>query len=231
MTDRADSRRIVVTGATRGLGRALVEGFAAGGHAVSGCGRSADAIDELGREHGAPHDFRIVDVADDEAVARWAQHVLDLGPAPDLVVNNAGVIHENAVLWELPDSELARVLDVNVRGTANVARHFLPAMISAGRGVLANMTSTWGRTTAPEVSGYCASKWAVEGMTQALSQELPHGVAAVAVNPGVIDTQMLRRCFGDGAAGHITPVEWARRAVPFFLALGVSDNGDALSIR
>lgn len=220
----------MVTGATRGLGRALVDGFTACGHRVHGCGRSPQGVAELRREHGEPHTFANVDVSDDGAVLAWAQEVLASGPAPDLVVNNAGLIHRNARLWELADEELGRVLDVNVRGTASVVRHFLPAMISAGRGVLANMSSGWGRTTSPEVAGYCASKWAVEGLTRSLAQELPAGLAAVAVNPGVIDTDMLRSCMGRAAGDYEGPREWGERAVPFLLALGPQDSGASVTV-
>jgi NAD(P)-dependent dehydrogenase (short-subunit alcohol dehydrogenase family) len=88
----------------------------------------------------------------------------------------------------------------------------------------------WGRGTAPEVAPYCATKWAVEGLTKALAQELPPGLAAVAVNPGVIDTDMLRTCWGDGAAGFPSADDWARSAVPFLLSLTAAHNGQSLSI-
>lgn len=208
-------RVIVVTGCSRGLGRALAERYAVDGHQVFGCGRAAEPLDGV--------DVARVDVTDDAAVAAWARAV----PTPDLVISNAGVMHRTAPLWELEDAEVARVLDVNVRGVATVARHFLPPMIAAGRGVLANLSSGWGRSTSPEVSVYCASKWAVEGLTQALAAELPRGVAAVAVNPGVIDTDMLRSCWGSSAGAYPGPEAWAEAAAPFFLGLGPQHNGAA----
>jgi NAD(P)-dependent dehydrogenase (short-subunit alcohol dehydrogenase family) len=80
------------------------------------------------------------------------------------------------------------------------------------------------------VAAYCASKWAVEGLTQALAQELPAGLAAVAVNPGIIDTEMLRTCFGDAAADYPGADEWVKRAGPFLLRLGRKDNGSSLDV-
>ncbi|HEY2159395.1 MAG TPA: SDR family NAD(P)-dependent oxidoreductase, partial [Isosphaeraceae bacterium] len=71
-----ESRRILITGATRGLGRALVDAFAAGGHTVIGCGRSTEAIAELRVAYGPPHDFAALDVSDDGAVAAWAERVV-----------------------------------------------------------------------------------------------------------------------------------------------------------
>jgi NAD(P)-dependent dehydrogenase (short-subunit alcohol dehydrogenase family) len=224
------ARTIVLTGATRGIGRALVAPLVDGGHRVIGWGRSTIEIEELSHSFGPPHRFDVVDVGDWQQVESRARSVLDDGPPPDLLINNAGVINRNAPLWEIDDSEFSLVLRVNVAGTANVIRAFLPAMIERGSGVVVNMSSGWGRSTAPEVAPYCASKWAVEGLTQALAQELPPGLAAVAVNPGVIDTEMLRSCWGDGAGECPSPNEWAARAVPFFLSLTASHNGQALSV-
>src|SRR6185295_7668060 len=94
----------------------------------------------------------------------------------------------NAPLWRVPVEEFDQVIDVNIKGVANVIRAFLPAMIERGNGVVVNFSSGWGRSTAADVAPYCATKWAIEGLTQALAQELPKGMAAVPVNPGIIDT-------------------------------------------
>ena len=115
-------------------------------------------------------------------------------------------------LWNVPPDEFRRVVDVNVTGTYHTIRHFAPAMIEAGRGVIVNFSSGWGRSSAPEVAPYCATKWAIEGMTRSLAQELPTGLAAVSLNPGVIHTEMLESCFGTAAAGYPTPEKWAERA-------------------
>jgi NAD(P)-dependent dehydrogenase (short-subunit alcohol dehydrogenase family) len=103
-------------------------------------------------------------------------------------------------------------------------------MLERRRGVIVNFSSGWGRSTDAEVAPYCATKWAMEGLTQALAQELPAGMAAVPLNPGIIDTAMLRSCFGSAAASYPSPQEWARRAVPFLLQLGARENGRPLSV-
>jgi NAD(P)-dependent dehydrogenase (short-subunit alcohol dehydrogenase family) len=103
-------------------------------------------------------------------------------------------------------------------------------MIKAGRGVIVNLSSGWGRSVSPEVAPYCASKFAVEGMTRALAAELPDGLAAIPLNPGVINTDMLQSCWGDDAAQYPSPKEWAERAVPFLLGLNRKDNGQSLSV-
>ena len=212
-------RTIVITGVSRGLGRALATRWIAAGHTVAGCSRS---VDPEGR-------FDAVDVADDGAVARWARAVLDRDGPPDLLVNNAGRINANAPLWRVPTEEFRGVVDVNLVGTYHTIRHFVPAMIEAGRGVIVNVSSGWGRSTAPEVAPYCATKWAIEGLTQSLAQELPTGLAAVSLNPGVIHTEMLESCFGASASGYPDPDRWAERAASFILDIRAADNGKALT--
>lgn len=230
VTPHPGAKRIIVTGGTRGCGAALVETFAKAGHIVIACGRGEDGVSGLRKKFSAPHDFTAVDVADDEAVGRWAARVITTHGAPDILVNNAGVIASNAPLWKVADAEVVRVLDVNVRGTTNTIRHFLPAMIASNRGLIVNFSSGWGRSTSPEVAIYCASKFAVEGLTQALAQELPKGLAAVALNPGIINTEMLRSCFGESAIAYPKPDAWAKAAAPFILALSAKDNGCSLDL-
>lgn len=220
---------IVITGVTRGLGRALADRFREAGHTVIGCGRSREAVTRLQEEFGEPHAFAAVDVARDGEVAAWAREVLRAHGAPDLLVNNAAVMNRPAPLWEVPVEEFDLLVDVNVKGVANVLRHFLPAMVERGRGVVVNLSSGWGRSTSPEVAPYCASKYAVEGLTLALAQELPQGMAAVPLNPGIIDTDMLRTCWADSAGEYPSPEEWSRKAAPFLLGLGPRENGQSLT--
>jgi len=221
---------IVVTGCTRGCGRALAEWFIAQGHVIAGCGRREDGVSTLRKKFGPPHDFTLVDMADDDAVMRWAARLIITHGAPDLLVNNAAVIARNAPLWKVPVDEVSATLAVNVGGTVNAIRHFIPAIITRGHGVIVNFSSGWGRSTSPDVAIYCASKWAIEGLTQALAQELPKGVAAVALNPGIIDTEMLRSCFGGSASAYPKPADWAKSAGPFLLGLGPKDNGSSVNV-
>ena len=220
---------VLITGVTRGLGRAMVDEFVKRKHTVLGCGRSQKGIEQLRKQIGPPHDFAVVDVAADDEVKAWAGRLLGTYGPPDLVLNNAGVINKNARLWEVPEREFSQVIDVNLKGIANVIRHFVPEMVKRKRGVIVNFSSGWGRSTDAEVAPYCATKWAIEGLTQAFAQELPSGMAAVALNPGIINTDMLQSCFGGSASGYLSPAEWAKSAVPFLLKLGPAENGKQLT--
>jgi NAD(P)-dependent dehydrogenase (short-subunit alcohol dehydrogenase family) len=222
-------KKVVITGVTRGLGRAMVVEFVRLGHTVFGCGRSEKVIEELRHQFGKPHAFDRADVTSDEQVRAWAERLLVSHGAPDLLLNNAAVINRNAPLWKVPAGEFSDVIDVNIKGIANVIRHFVPAMIERGSGVIVNFSSGWGRSTDAEVAPYCATKWAIEGLTRALAQELPAGIAAIALNPGIINTDMLQSCFGSSASAYPGPNEWAKRAVPFLLGLGPKHNGQPLT--
>jgi NAD(P)-dependent dehydrogenase (short-subunit alcohol dehydrogenase family) len=227
---KTQARLIVITGVTRGLGRAMAEKFIGLGHRVLGCGRSAKAIKELAQQYPEPNEFYAVDVANDDAVKSWAGLVTARYGAPDLLINNAALINRNAPLWDVPAREFDEVIGVNIGGVANVIRHFVPPMLAKKRGVIVNFSSGWGRSADAEVAPYCATKWAIEGLTQSLAQELPSGMAAVPLNPGIINTEMLRSCWPGSTKQFPTAEQWAESAVPFILQLGPKDNGQPLSV-
>ena len=229
MKDTTASPLVVITGCSSGLGRAMAVEFARLGWTVAGCGRNPDALRSLADAVGPRHRIAPADVASTSDVDSFAADVLTQCGAPRLLLNNAAVINANAPLWEVPPDEFRAVLDIGVAGTYLVTRAFLPAMAAARRGVIVNFSSGWGRSTAPEVAPYCAAKWAIEGLTGALAAEIPPGLAAISFNPGIIDTAMLRSCFGSHAATYPTPEAWAFTAVPFLASLTSADNGRALT--
>lgn len=224
------TKLIVITGVSRGLGLAMTEKFIELGHTVLGCARSAEAVEKLKQRYSAPHHFTCLDVASDEQVKTWATKILAKKKTPDLLINNAALVNNPAPIWLVSSEEFSQLIDVNIKGTANVIRHFVPAMIARKSGIIVNFSSGWGRSTSPQVAPYCASKWAIEGLTRSLAQELPRGMAAIPLNPGIIHTDMLDICFGEDAASY-TPVKaWVQKAVPFLLKLKPSDNGMPMTV-
>lgn len=224
---------ILITGVSYGLGYAMTKWFQSNGHLVIGCSRSADKIEHLNKEFSSPNkekQFFVVDVSSDADVKNWAKEVVSTFGAPTFLLNNAAVANKNACLWEVPVEEFDQVIDVNIKGTANVLRHFIPAMIEARRGVIVNFSSGWGRSVSPEVAPYCTTKWGVEGLSKALAMELPAPLTCVPMNPGVIDTPMLQTCFGPSRSSLcLAPEMWAKSACPFILSINRGQNGKSLT--
>jgi NAD(P)-dependent dehydrogenase (short-subunit alcohol dehydrogenase family) len=220
---------VVITGVTRGLGRAMVDEFVRLGHAVFGCARTKNGIEELTRMYPG-QDFQTVDVASDAQVKAWAERLLREHGPPDFVLNNAAVINLKASLWEVGDREFSNEIDINIKGVVNVIRHFAPSMISRKHGVIVNFSSRWGTKFEKQMAPYCAKKWAVVALTRVLAEELkPEGVAVVGLNPGIVRTGMFQKYLGDTTAietsRYLAPVEWARIAVPYILRLCLKDTG------
>ena len=222
--------KIVIAGATRGLGRALVQWYATHGHTVAGCGRTLAKVESLSTAHPAPHLFSRVDVRQAAQVDEWAAVVLRAFGPPDLLITCAAAMNQAAPLWKVPAQEFDGIVATNVAGVANLVRAFVPAMVAANHGVIVNFSSGWGQTVAPNVAPYCATKWAIEGMTKALAEEIPAGMTAIPLSPGVIDTELLRIAWPSGASGNPKPAEWAESAAPFILALGRKENGVSVRI-
>jgi NAD(P)-dependent dehydrogenase (short-subunit alcohol dehydrogenase family) len=221
---------ILITGVSKGLGYAMTEGFIKQGHTVIGCARSKEAIEKIKNSFSAPNDFTTVDVADEQQVEKWAVEVLSKYEPPDILINNAAIINHPAPLWEIPSEEFSKLIDINIKGVVNIIRHFVPAMVQKQQGIIVNFSSEWGRSTSAEVAPYCASKWAIEGLTQSLAQELPVGMAAIPLNPGIIHTDMLTISLGESAASYTPVSQWTLKAVPFILKLKPKDNGIPLTI-
>lgn len=220
---------VMITGCSQGLGEAMAREFAKAGWAVAGCARSSKRLEEMRRRQGPSELFAPCDVSDDAQVRAFCGEVMEKLGVPDLVLNNAAIVNRNAMIWDVPAEEFGLVVDINVKGPASVMRHILPAMMARGSGVIVNFSSGWGRSTSPEVAPYCATKWAIEGLSQAVAQETEGKVTVVALNPGIIDTRMLRSCFGAGAGSCRSAAEWARTAAPYLMKIGPRDNGRALT--
>ena len=124
-----DNYTIVITGATKGLGRALTEQYIQLGHMVIGCGRSINSIKLLSNSYKENTDFQVVDISDHEQVRSWAKDVLNKFGSPDYLLNNAGIINKNASLWDVSEQEFSDVIDTNIKGIYNTIKEFVPNMI------------------------------------------------------------------------------------------------------
>lgn len=181
----------VVTGASRGIGRAVVEAFIAKGARVAFSSRSAAALAEVesaAKWSGAEAVAFTCDVRDEASVAEFAAAVTERFGAPTIVVNNAGV-GLFAPVATMATEAWDEVMATNVRGTFLVTRAFLPAMLETGRGDIVNVVSLSGRNGVAEGAAYAASKHAVLGFSRSLMLEVrKRGVRVIAVCPGSVDT-------------------------------------------
>lgn len=211
-----DGARVLVTGGSRGIGRALAAGLLDAGARVVISGRDRASLEDAVKTLQGRGEIRGVagDVARDEDAAAMVGAAVEAFGGLDLLVNNAAILTTPAPIATISPDTWRAVLDVNVVGTANLIRHALPVMQASGGGIV-NVSSTWGRSAAGRVAPYCASKFAVEALTQSLAQELPAGIATVAVNPGVIATEMLAEAF----EGDVSMYPGPESLVPAWLAL------------
>jgi len=173
----------IVTGATRGLGRALAEELASRGHRVYGTGRSWPEDQE-----GLPFRALTMDVHDDASVSRATAQVLEEEGRIDVLVNNAGISLSGPV-EETPMDQARKVFETNYFGAVRMIRAVLPAMRSRGEGTIVNVGSAAGKIGIPFQSHYAASKFAMEGLTEALRHELiPQGIRVLLIEPGDVRT-------------------------------------------
>ena len=184
----------IVTGGSRGIGRAIVHTLAAAGMDVTFTylDNAGAAAETTAAASGGKVTAEAVDVRDSCACAALAEKVADRAGRIDLLVNNAGVIRDNP-LAALEDEELRAVLDTNVTGTFNTTRAVAPHMVSRRRGKIINISSVSGEKGGRGQTNYAASKGAINAFTRSLAVELaPRGITVNAVAPGVIETGMSR---------------------------------------
>ena len=192
----------MVTGASRGIGRALTERLTSAGSTVVAIGRGQNDLDDVARQTGAVP--VVLDVTEPEAVADAFGRVIEEHGVPDLLVNNAAISGGSGLSWELEQDAWWRVLEINVRGTYLCSRAVLPAMMERGSGRIINLSS--GAATYPVgldndgtlTSAYMASKAAVNRFTEALAGEcFDAGVRVFAMSPGMVKTDMTAGVFAE----------------------------------
>lgn len=238
-------KTIVISGVTSGLGRGLLEYYYLQGHLVAGCARTKQDVKTLQKMFPEAR-LSVVDVTSDMAVATWADDLCGKLGADrtenaqhlevDIVIANAGVSPETALenraAWEVPCVDFDATLDTNIKGVANMIRHFIPKMIDDTKNQSCENTKCFvaissglGRSPNPYHAAYCASKFAIEGMIKSLAMSLSAPFCAVPIAPGIVETAMM-----PGNGGDNTVKNWVKKAGPLILGLDRKDNGKSLSV-
>jgi UDPglucose 6-dehydrogenase len=200
----------VVSGSSRGLGREIAGALARRGASIALCARHADAVlgvaDELRAAHGVPVHAGVLDVTDRHAVSEWAESTLQSVGAPDVLINNAGVLGPVGRLDQLDLGDWRQALDINLVGAATLSAAFLPSMIERRRGAIINLSGggIGGPRPPGYMSAYTTAKAGLVVLTETLGEELaPFKIRVYAVAPGAMATQLMRPVLDAGpeAAG------------------------------
>jgi NAD(P)-dependent dehydrogenase (short-subunit alcohol dehydrogenase family) len=196
---RLEGRTAFVTGGGRGIGRAVALALAREGARVFAAARTIAEVERVAGEIRAEHGPRAAahaacDVSDPSSVAAAFEHAREFfGGGPDILVNNAGIA-ESAKFWETTDEFWRRHLAVNLSGVFYCMREALPAMVGRGWGRVINVASVAGKTGAPYIAAYTASKHGVLGLTRSAAVEVAtKGVTVNAICPGYVETDMAAR--------------------------------------
>ncbi|MCY4414964.1 MAG: SDR family NAD(P)-dependent oxidoreductase [Chloroflexi bacterium] len=208
---------VLITGAGRGIGRAIALAFAGEGARVAATGRNmqrlAETVDEIRAGGGTAAAFEL-DVTNDEDAVGVANQVAANWGRIDILVNNAGVITYNTPVWATTIEQWDQVMNTNLRGTFLVSRAVIPQMMQRQEGVIINVGSSSGRQPDSDYGAYATSKWGVVGYTASLAHSLhPHGIRVNGINPGWVDTDMARENCPRGNPEWITGEQIAQAAL------------------
>ena len=224
--DRAFEGKVaLVTGASRGIGRAIALALGARGATVIVTARSAEAAgrtaDEIVTGGGNARPL-VLDIADDRSVDAAMADLLREHATIPLLVNNAGITRDN-LLMRMKKEDWNEVIDTNLSGIYRICRSLVPSMVKARYGRIVNITSVVARSGNPGQANYAAAKAGTEGFTRSLARELAsRNITVNCVAPGFIDTDMTRTLTDAQRESLLTQVPMKRLGRPEDVAAGVT---------
>lgn len=229
------TKRVLITGASSGIGRATARLLVEGGAHVAVCARRAEALETLRADvEGSEGQLftRVCDVSQVESVTDFVGWSREQLGGFDTLINNAGVLGPRVGVAAYPAEDFETVLTVNVFGLFLMTRTCLPELTTGGMGLVINISSGLGRFGVADSSAYCASKFAVEGFTQSLADEYPmEQLVALTLSPGMVATDMLRNYLGEeDVSQYLSPTDVAKGIVNILNSVEPGWTGRALDI-
>lgn len=219
--ERFDRKKVLVTGASGGIGRAVVSLFRSEGAVVAASDLDLDGVEAEVKIEG--------DLLDGGFADRLARHAAGAMDGLDILVNNAGIIRRGPVT-ETTDEDFRLSMAVNVEAPFRISRAAIPLMAEAGGGVIVNTASCWGLRPGPNHAIYCGSKAAIAALTQCMGRDHAHqGVRINAVCPNEVDTPMLRSGFAIRGLDPEHAIESLDESVPLGRIAQPEDIADVIA--
>ena len=226
-----ENKIVVLTGASSGIGYSLLNYFVKEGARVYGSSRNER---ELTTESKQECNFELLDLADELNVEKYVKTILQKENRIDILINNAGVAHNLALLEEIDSEMLNSVVRDNLLPTFNMMKYTIPIMKKNNSGTIINISSRAGRRAVPKLSAYTAAKFAVRGLTESVAKEVQDtGIKCISISPAGVNTGMRAMVFGQEDADNQQDTSRINEVISRILSgnLEVSNGSDIVIIK
>ena len=226
-----ENKIVVLTGASSGIGYSLLNYFIKEGARVYGSSRNER---ELTTESKQKCNFELLDLADELNVERYVKTILQKENRIDILINNAGVAHNLALVEEINSEMLNSVVRDNLLPTFNMMKYTIPIMKKNNSGTIINISSRAGRRAVPKLSAYTAAKFAVRGLTESVAKEVQDtGIKCISISPAGVNTGMRAMVFGQEDAENQQDTSRINEVISKILSgsLDVSNGSDIVIIK
>lgn len=226
-----ENKIVVLTGASSGIGYSLLNYFVKEGARVYGSSRNER---ELTTESKQECNFELLDLADELNVEKYVKTILQKENRIDILINNAGVAHNLALVEEIDSEMLNSVVRDNLLPTFNMMKYTIPIMKKNNSGTIINISSRAGRRAVPKLSAYTAAKFAVRGLTESVAKEVQDtGIKCISISPAGVNTGMRAMVFGQEDADNQQDTSRINEVISRILSgnLEVSNGSDIVIIK
>ena len=226
-----ENKIVVLTGASSGIGYSLLNYFVKEGARVYGSSRNER---ELTTESKQECNFELLDLADELNVEKYVKTILQKENRIDILINNAGVAHNLALVEEINSEMLNSVVRDNLLPTFNMMKYTIPIMKKNNSGTIINISSRAGRRAVPKLSAYTAAKFAVRGLTESVAKEVQDtGIKCISISPAGVNTGMRAMVFGQEDAENQQDTSRINEVISRILSgsLEVSNGSDIVIIK